>query len=187
MDYVEEKVIFLSDEAKELRKKIDDIVISHSDKLTLRTINTFNYNQEIYDAVMKDVSKLGDFYSGQMETVETSVPKAGVKVANQYFKYCNIVYKNKIFNLNFKINMSSTKLTFFGLHEIDAKYEPEVARLVISKLQPERYILKFFSNSIAINGISDRDLDIIIQDINKKFNKNAYMSNISGNINFKNN
>lgn len=57
MDYVEEKVIFLSDEAKELRKKIDDIVISHSDKLTLRTINTFNYNQEIYDAVMKDVSK----------------------------------------------------------------------------------------------------------------------------------
>ena len=98
-----------------------------------------------------------------------------------------MVYKNKIFNLNFKINMSSTKLNYFGMNEVDAKYGPEIARLVISKLQPERYILKFYNNSIAINGISDRDLDIIIQDINKKFNKNAYMSTISGNINFKNN
>ena len=187
MDYVEEKVIFLSNEAKELRKKIDDITIAHSDRLTLRSINTFNYNQEIYDSVIKDISRLGDFYSGQIEKIETDVPKAGVKVANQYFKYCNLVYKNKIFNLNFRINMSSTKLNYFGMNEVDAKYDPAIARLVISKLQPERYILKFYNNSIAINGISDRDLDIIIQDINKKFNKNAYMSNISGNINFKNN
>ena len=83
MEYVEEKVIFLSNEAKELRKKIDDIAITHSDRLTLRTINTFNYNQEIYDSVIKDVSRLGDFYIGQIEKIETDVPKAGVKVANQ--------------------------------------------------------------------------------------------------------
>lgn len=187
MEYVEEKVIFLSNEAKELRKKIHDIVIHHSDRLTFRSINTLNYNQEIYDSTIKDVSRLGDFYNGQMEKIETRESKTGIKVLNQYFKYCNLVYKNKIFNLNFKLNMNSAKLAFFGLNEIEAKYGPEIARLVISKLQPERYILKFYNNSIAINGISDRDLDIIIQDINKKFNKNAYMSTISGNINFKNN
>lgn len=187
MEYVEEKVIFLSNEAKELRKKIHDIAIHHSDRLTFRTINTFNYNQEIYDSTIKDVSRLGDFYSGQIEKIEAREPRTGIKAANQYFKYCNLVYKNKIFNLNFKLNMNSTKLTFFGLNEVDTKYDSAIARLIISKLQPERYILKFYNNSIAINGISDKDLDSIIQDINKKFNKNAYMSNISGNINFKNN
>lgn len=168
-DSINESLLFVSPEVKELRQKIKDICNKVKEKFSLSKALSQEYSKQARSKVLSELSKiLNPMYTSIV--IKTTYTQNGISTDVSYSEYVSGIYKNKIVNIQLTLLPNGVSSGFTD--EVKKpKYDIDIAKKVFQHLHPYNcdFSLLFTNAGILFKLGSKSEVDIITRDLNNKY------------------